>query len=204
MQFRRAHSKGEPENLYFCHQDHKWENKAYIILNHFLHHFTCTSEYNIYYYNSGMKSYYQSYEYFIVTVEYKHVIRITAEINWYSWHDKALITKLWQQIIKLLFIKAFGESYKYQLRSQHKEILAEPTRRYPHTMVSSSIHLSPATEGIKPWVLNCTQQDLPDRRKEKTPRICKAIWLVALLYLQEALLSVRPYIRFLLIAALVH
>ena len=42
------------------------------------------------------------------------------------------------------------------------------------------------------------------RRKEKTPMICKAIWLVGLLHLQEALLSMRPYIRFLLTAALVH
>ena len=40
------------------------------------------------------------------------MIRITAEINIYSWHDEALINKLAQQIIKLLFIKTFGESYK--------------------------------------------------------------------------------------------
>ena len=50
-------------------------------INHFLHHFICTSEYNIYYYNNGMKSYYQSYEQFNLAAEYKHVIRITAEIS---------------------------------------------------------------------------------------------------------------------------
>ena len=59
-----------------------------------------------------MKSYDQSYEQFQLTAEYKHVIRIIAEINSYSWHDEALINKLWQQIIELLFIKTFGESYK--------------------------------------------------------------------------------------------
>ena len=31
-----------------------------------------------------------------------------------------------------------------------KEILFEPTRRNPHTKVSSSLHLSPTTGGIKP------------------------------------------------------
>ena len=31
-----------------------------------------------------------------------------------------------------------------------KEILSEPTRRNPHTRVSSSFHLSPATGGINP------------------------------------------------------
>ena len=41
-----------------------------------------------------MESYYQSYEQFNVTAEYKHVIGITAEIIIYSWHDEALIGKL--------------------------------------------------------------------------------------------------------------
>ena len=59
-----------------------------------------------------MKSYYQSYEQFNVIAEYKHVIRITAEIIIYSWHDEALIWKLRQHIMKLSFIKAFGECYK--------------------------------------------------------------------------------------------
>ena len=44
--------------------------------------------------------------------EYKQVIRITAEINIYSWHDEELINKLGQRIIKLLFRKTFSESYK--------------------------------------------------------------------------------------------
>jgi hypothetical protein len=80
-----------------------------------------------------------------------------------------------------------------------KGILSELNRRFSHTRVSSNIHLAPAIRGIKLWVLDCTQQDLPVRRKEKTLRICKAIWLVGLLHLQEALLNMHPYIQFLLV-----
>ena len=42
--------------------------------------FNTTSEYNNY----------------CITTEYKHMIRIAAKINIYSWHDEALIYKLWQ------------------------------------------------------------------------------------------------------------
>ena len=73
------------------------------------------------------------------------MIRISAEINTYSWKDEALIYKLWQQVIILSFVKTFSESYKSKLWSRRKGILSEPTRRNPHTRVSSSIHLSPAT-----------------------------------------------------------
>ena len=76
--------------------------------------------------------------------------------------------------IKKHLVRVINKNYD----SSVKEILSEPTRRNPHTKVSSSLHLSPATGGMKPLVLNCTQSDLPDRRKEKTPRIYKAIWLV--------------------------
>jgi hypothetical protein len=86
--------------------------------------------------------------------------------------------------------------YKHYDRSV-KGILLEPTRRFPYTRVSSSIHLAPATGGIKLRVLNCIQQDLPDRRKEKILKICKAIWC-GLLQLQEALLKVHPYVQVLL------
>ena len=95
------------------------------------------------------------------------MIRITVEIITYSWHDEALIGKLWQQIIKLFFIKHLVRAINKNYDRSVKEIFSEPTRRNPHTRVSSSIHLSPTTGGIKPWVLNCTQQDLSDRRKEK-------------------------------------
>ena len=55
---------------------------------------------------------FSEYEQFNLTAEYKHVIRVTAKINIYSWHDEALIYKLWQQIIKLSFIKTSSKSYK--------------------------------------------------------------------------------------------
>ena len=96
-----------------------------------------------------MKSYYQSYEQFILTAEDKHVIRIAAEINIYSWHDEALINKLWQHIIKLLFRKHLVRVINKNYDCSVKEILSEPTRRNPHTKVSSSLHLSPAIGGNK-------------------------------------------------------
>ena len=49
-----GHTQGENPKIHIFHQDHERENKTYIIVNYFLHHFTCTSEYNIYYYNSEM------------------------------------------------------------------------------------------------------------------------------------------------------
>ena len=33
------HTSRENPKIHIFQQDHKWENKAYIILNHFLHHF---------------------------------------------------------------------------------------------------------------------------------------------------------------------
>ena len=45
-------------------------------------------------YNSGVYPCYQSYKQFNLTTEYKHVIRVTAEITIYSGHDEALLYKL--------------------------------------------------------------------------------------------------------------
>ena len=42
-------------------------------------------------------------------------------------------------------VRVINKNYDHSV----KEILSEPTRRNPHTKVSSSIHLSPATEGNK-------------------------------------------------------
>ena len=75
--------------------------------------------------------------------------RVTAELNIYLWRDEILIYKLWQQIIKLVFrkylVRVINENYDRSV----KEILSEPTRRNPHTRVSSSIRLSPARGGNK-------------------------------------------------------
>ena len=35
------HTPRENPKSTFFYQDHKWENKAYIIINYFLHHFSC-------------------------------------------------------------------------------------------------------------------------------------------------------------------
>ena len=78
------HTQGRTRKSIFFHQDHKWENKAYNILAISYITFHATSEYNIYCYK------------FNLTAEYKHVIRITAEINIYSWNDEALVYRLWQ------------------------------------------------------------------------------------------------------------
>jgi hypothetical protein len=42
-------------------------------------------------------------------------------------------------------VEVLNKLYAYNI----KEIIAEPTRRFSHTSVSSSIHLSPTTGGIK-------------------------------------------------------
>ena len=77
------------------------------------------------------------------------MIRVTAEINIYSWHDEALINKLGQQIIKLSFIKKLVRVINKNYDHSVKEILSEPVRRNPHTKISSSLHLSPAMGGNK-------------------------------------------------------
>ena len=99
---------------------------------------------------SFIKAYSKSYKQFNWTTEYKHVIKTTAEINRYSWHNEALVYKLWQQIINLSFIKHLVRVVNKNYYRSVKEILSEPTRRNPHTKVSSRLHLSPATGGIKP------------------------------------------------------
>ena len=45
-------------------------------------------------YNRVIYPCYQSYEQFNLTAEYKHVIRVTAEINIYSRNDEAVIYEL--------------------------------------------------------------------------------------------------------------
>ena len=106
------HTPRKNQKIHIFHQDHKWENKAYNIWP-FLTSLLIQHQSIVFIiYNSGIWSCYQSYEQFRLTAEYKHVIRVTTEINTYSWHDEALIYKLWQQVIELPFIKIFSENYK--------------------------------------------------------------------------------------------
>jgi len=107
-----------------------------------------------------------------LVVENKHMIIVTAEtkINLVTWWSFNVVDISIQDMLAdytSFLIKTFsGVINKHYDRSM-KGIHSEPTRRFPHTRVSSSIHLSPAIGGLKPWVLDCTQQDLPDRRKIK-------------------------------------
>ena len=70
-----------------------------------------------------------------------------------------------------------------------KEILGEPTRRYPHTRVISSIHLSPTTGGINPEYSIVLSKTYPIGEKKRLQGY--ASYLVCGLHLQKALLSVR-------------
>ena len=48
-----------------------------------------------------------------------------------------------------------------------KEILSEPTRRNPHTNVSSSLHLLPATGGINPEYSIVLSKTYPTGEKKR-------------------------------------
>ena len=75
-----------------------------------------------------------------------------------------------------------------------KEILSEPTRRNPHTKVSSSLHLSPAIGGNKTLSTQLYSARLTRQKKRKYSKDMQDYLACGLLHLQEALLSVRPYI----------
>ena len=111
--------------------------------------FNTTSEYSSYYITAECNHLIRVYEQFNWTAEYKHVNRVTAELNIYLWHDEILIYKLRQQVIKLPFNETFGERYKQKLWSQRKwnPLWANPEEST--YKVSSSLHLSPATGGNK-------------------------------------------------------
>ena len=100
-----GHTQWENPKIHIFHQDHKWENKAYnikpFLTSLFMQHQSIIFTVD----NSRIWTCYQNYEQFNLTAKYKHVIRVIAEINIYSWHDESLINELWQQIIKLLFRK---------------------------------------------------------------------------------------------------
>ena len=109
---------------------------------------------------------------FYLAAKNKHMIRVTAEtkINFLTWWSINIVSIYLQDM--LADFTSFLIKPLVMVISEHydrgtKGILSEPTRRFPHIRVSSSIHLSPATGGIKPWLLDYTQQDLPDRRKVK-------------------------------------
>ena len=131
------------------------------------------------------------------------MIRITAEINTYSWRDEALVYKLWQQIIELSFIKhlvrVINKDYD---RSVKESSLSPPGGIHIQESTLASTYHQQHGE-IKLWVLNYTQQDLPDRRK-KDSKDKQGYLACGFIASAGALLKVCPYIQFLLADALVH
>ena len=77
-----------------------------------------------------------------------------------------------------------------------KKILSEPTRRNPHTKVSFSIHLSPATGENKTLNTQLYSARLTRQEERKDSKDMQGYLAYGLLHLQEVLLSVRPYIQF--------
>ena len=139
------HPEREPENPHFVIRITNERIKLIAFLTISYITFNTTSEFSSYCITSECNHLIRVYEQFNWTVEYKHVNRVTAEVNIYLWHDKVLINKLGQQIIKLSFIKHLMRVINKNYDRVVKEILSEPIRRNPHTKVSFSIHLSPAT-----------------------------------------------------------
>ena len=85
-----------------------------------------------------------------------------------------------------------------------KEIFSEPTRRNPHTRVSSSIHLSPTTGENKTLSTQLYSARLTRQEKRKDSKDMQGYLACGFIASTGALLRVRPYIRFLLTDALVH
>ena len=86
---------------------------------------------------------------------YNNVIRVTekTKINLMTWWNinvvDIFIQKMLADFISFLIkplVRVISEHYDRSV----KRIISVPTRRFSHTRVSSNIHLSPATRGIKP------------------------------------------------------
>ena len=77
-----------------------------------------------------------------------------------------------------------------------KEILSESTRRNPHTRVSFSIHLSPATGGNKTLSTQLYSARLTRLEERKDSKDMQGYLAGGFIASTGALLIVRPYIRF--------
>ena len=81
-------------------------------------------------------------------------------------------------LIKKTLVRVINKHYGHSM----KGILSKPTRRFPHTRVSCKYPSITYNRGIKPWVLDCTQQDLPDKRKIKDSKDMQglfSLWVIA-------------------------
>ena len=85
-----------------------------------------------------------------------------------------------------------------------KEILSGPTRRNPHTRVSSSIRLSPVIGENKTLSTQLYSARLIRQEERKDSKDMQGYLACGFIASVGALLKVRSYIRFLLTVALVH
>ena len=101
---------------------------------------------------------------------------------------------------KLSFIKHLVRVINKNYDRSVKEILSGPTRRNPHTKVSFSLHLSPATRGNKTLSTQLYSARFTRQEKRKDSKGIQSYMAYGFIASTGALLSVRPYIRFLLAA----
>ena len=102
--------------------------------------------------------------------------------------------------MKKYLVRVINKNYDRSVN----EILSEPTRRNPHTKVSSSLHLSPATGGNKTLSTQLYSARLTRHEEKKGSKDMQSYLTCRFIASTGALLRVRPYIQFLLTAALVH
>jgi hypothetical protein len=96
-----------------------------------------------------------------------------------------MITGVKSLLCKTFLVRVINQRYIRNV----KGILTEPTRRFLHTNVSSK-NLSPATQLYSARLIR--------QKKRKDSKDMQGYLAYGLLQLQEALLKVHPYIKFLL------
>ena len=137
----------------------------------------------------------------IITAEYNNVIRAIeeAKINLMTWWSINVVD-IYIQEMRADFI-SFLIKHLVRVINKHygrsvKRILSEPTRRFPHTRVSSMYPLVTYNRGNK--TLSTQLYSARLTRQEENKRLQRYaslfdLWVIAS---AEALLNVHPYIKF--------
>ena len=94
--------------------------------------------------------------------------------------------------IKKHLVRVINKNYDRSV----KGIPSEPTRRGPHTRVSSSIHLSPTIGGDKTLSTQLYSAKLTRQEEIKDSKDMQDLFGLWDIASTEALLNVRPYIKF--------
>ena len=85
-----------------------------------------------------------------------------------------MITGYKSFLCKTFLVRVINQLYIRNI----KEILTEPTRRFPHTSVSFTGSCHQQQGRTNPEYSIVLRKTNPSGGKKKTPRLCKAIWLV--------------------------